>query len=162
MRRVLQRGAAICAGLALVAPAALGQVLIGGGAGMVYGPLVPVVPWPGMLYAPAPYVLVDPWLVTPFAPRSPDLWPSCYRYGRCSAAEIAAYRYRLERLERLAPSAPPDALRPDLLWPRSSIVPPTPEENIRPEFRGASVPREEYLESGRPIGARAGDPVKPQ
>jgi hypothetical protein len=139
--------------------------------GLVYGPLAPVAPWPGVLYAPwpgvlyppAPYVPADPWLVTPFLPRSPETWPSCYRYGRCSAAEIAAYRYRVDRLERLAPSAPTDARMGG--WPssRPPIAPPTPEENIRPEFRGASVLREEYAESGRPLGERAppADRVKP-
>lgn len=148
------RWGAMLGALALNAPAALGQVAIGSGAGIVYGPLVPVAPWTGVLYAPAPYVLADPWLA---APRSAETSPSCYRYGRCSAAEIAAHRHRVDRLERLAPSAPADPRAWDPYLTRPPLPPPTPEENIRPEYRGAGVVREEFAGSGRPVA-----PVKPE
>jgi hypothetical protein len=164
IRRLLRLGAATGAVLALAAPPALGQVVIGGGAGIVYGPWVPIPfwpgalygPWPGVLYAPAPYVLVDPWVAAPLLPRDPETWPSCYRYGRCSAAEIARYRHRVDRLERLAPSAPADPQTWEPYGWRAPLVPPTPEENIHPEYRGASVVREEYAGSGRPV-----EPAKP-
>jgi hypothetical protein len=164
MTRVMQRCAVICAALALIAPAALAQVAVAGGAAIVYGPLAPIAPWPGVLYPPAPYMLVDPWLAAPLVPRSPGNLPSCYRYGRCSAAEIAAYRYRIDRLERLAPSAPADPRAWDPQPARLPLAPPTPEENIRPEFRGAGLVREEYAGSGRPVGERARPeaPVKPE
>jgi hypothetical protein len=138
--------AVLCAG-----PAS-GQVVIWGGAGVVYGGYGPYLyggylPYPYGVYG--PYAIVDPWAVMPLVPRSPDTWPSCYRYGRCSTADIAAYRYRVDRLERLAPSAPVDAAAPRGPL-RPSAPPPTAEEDIRPEYREASVVREEYRETGRP------------
>lgn len=155
-------GGAVGAALALVTPAAFGQVVIGGGAGIVYGPVMPVVPWAGAVYGPwpgvvypAPYVVVEPWFATPYLPRSPDTWPSCYRYGRCSAAEIGAYRHRVDRLERLAPAAPADPRTWDVQSARP-LAPPTPEENIRPEYRGAGTVREEYAGTGQPVS-----PLKP-
>lgn len=96
-------------------------------------------------------MIVDPWAAMPLVPRSPDTWPSCYRYGRCSPADLAAYR--VERLERLAPSAPADAPVLDPLQP-SGPPPPTAKEDIRPEFRGVCVAKVEYRESGRPIDGR--------
>ncbi len=145
----MQRAATLlCAALSFAAQPAFGQVVIGGGAGIVYGGYGPP------LYGGyAPYAIVDPWATAPLVPRSPETWPSCYRYGRCSPAEMAAYRYRVERLERLAPAAPPDTSvqhQPGPFVP----PPPTAEQDIRPEFRGSSVVKEEYRESGRPIDGR--------
>lgn len=164
MRRVLRLGAGIGAALMLAPPAALAQVVVGGGMGIVYGPVAPLAPWPGALYAPAPYVLVDPWFSAPLLPRNPETWPSCYRYGRCSAAEIATYRHRVDRLERLAPSAPADPRTADPHAARPVLVAPTPEENIRPEFRETSLVREEYAGSGRPVreSTRPESQVKPE
>jgi len=138
----------LCAALACAAQPASGQVVIGGGAGVWYGGYGPY-PYGGY----APYVIIDPWAAGPRVPRNPDTWPSCYRYGRCSAADISAYRHRVERLERLAPSAPPDTAawqQPRLFVP----PPPTAEEEIRPEYRGSSVMKDEYRESGRPLDGR--------
>ena len=42
----------------------------------------------------------------------------------------------------------PPRFRPGRDYP--AYVEPTPEENIRPEYRGSSLPREEFSESGRP------------
>jgi hypothetical protein len=143
----------LCAALSFAAPPAFGQVVIGGSAGMVYGGYgAPV--YGGPVYGGyAPYAIVDPWAAAPLVPRGPDTLPSCYRYGRCSPADMAAYRYRVERLERLAPSAPPDASAHHQSGP---FVPPPPtaEQDIRPEYRGSSVVKEEYRESGRPIDGR--------
>lgn len=139
----------LCAALPFAALPAIGQVVIGGGAGVGYGG------YGRYMYGGyGPYVIVDPWASVPLVPRSPDTWPACYRYGRCSPADIAAYRYRVDRLERLAPSVPPDA--PAQGYPQPSVPPPPPtaELDIRPEFRGASVIREEYRESGRPVDGR--------
>jgi hypothetical protein len=145
----------LTAALSFGAPPASGQVVIGGGAGVVYGGYGPHVGYGPYLYGGyAPYAIVDPWAAVPLVPRSPDTWPSCYRYGRCSPADIAAYRYRVDRLERLAPSAPADAPGQDLFRPSGPPPPPTAEEDIRPEYRGASVVKEEYRESGRPIDGR--------
>ena len=139
----------LCAALALAAFPAFGQVVIGGGAGAVYGRYG--------LYgygAHGPYVIIDPWAGVPLVPRSPDTLPSCYRYGRCSAADIAAYRYRVERLERLAPSAPSDMSGQGHFQPSVPPPPPTAEQDIRPEFRGSSVVKEQYRDTGGPIDGR--------
>jgi hypothetical protein len=147
--------------LALVTGPALAQVVVGGGAGIVYGPYpygafapygiggagVSYGPYPYGVYA--PYGAVEPWAGV--GPRYPDATPSCYRYGRCTPAEVAAYRYRVERLDRLAPAAPPEAALPEPLRPPP---PPTAVEDIRPEYRGASVVKEEYRDSGRPVDGR--------
>jgi len=130
--------------LAFAALPAHGQVVIGGG---VYGGYAP---YP---YGPyAPYVIVDPWATIPPA-RVPDVTPACYRYGRCSTAEAAAYRRRAEQLDRLAPAAPAAPAAVTRSGP-GPLPPPTAEQEIRPEFRGASVVREEYRDSGRPIAGR--------
>ena len=162
----MRRAAVLLAAALGFAPQTVwGQVVIGGSAGMAYGGYGPYPPYSGYGpplyggYAPygyggyAPYVLIDPWSAAPLAPRSPDALPSCYRYGRCSPAEMAAYRYRVERLDRLAPSAPPDTLVPHASGPYA-LPPPTADEDIRPEYRDASVVKEEYRESGRPIDGR--------
>jgi hypothetical protein len=156
--------ALLCAALSFAAQPAFGQVAIGGGAGVVYGGGAGVV-FGGYGrywyrgYAPyfyggyAPYVIVEPWAMAPLVPRIPDALPSCYRYGRCSPADMANYRYRTERLDRLAPTSPPDTAALDRPRPHAP-PPPTAEQDIRPEFRGSSVVREEYRESGRPIDGR--------
>lgn len=92
------------------------------------------------------------WPVAPLAPylhRHPD-GLACYRYGRCSVADIRAHWDRLDRLDRLAPTAEAPSPPPDLNSWRIHPQPitPTPEENIRPEHRGASLPREEFSGSG--------------
>ena len=139
----------LCAALAFAALPAFGQALIRGGVGVGYGGYGPFV-YGGY----GPYVIVDPWARAPFVPRSPDTWPSCYRYGRCSSADIAAYRYRVERIERLAPSAPSDVPAQGHFQPSAPPPPPTAEQDIRPEFRGSSVVKEAYRDSGRPIDGR--------
>ena len=141
------------AGLWLLALAACGairtaeaQVVIFGGVGFAYGPypvapvvLVPLVPYPWAWPYPDPL-------------RFSDGLPSCYRFGRCSLRDIEFYRDRPHRLERLAPAAP-DGTAPRFQQDgnhRASVAP-TPEENIRPEYRGVSLPREEFSGSGRPL-----------
>jgi hypothetical protein len=64
---------------------------------------------------------------------------------------VAAYRYRAERLDRLAPAAPPGA---EALHSFRPPAPPTAVEDIRPEYRDSSVVKEEYRESGRPVDGR--------
>ena len=133
--------------LALLAFAALpahGQVVMGGGAYGAFG----FIPYSAY----GTYWIVDPW-ATAVPPRLSDVSPACYRYGRCSPAEVAAYRFRAERLDRLAPAAPPDPIAVPRYGP-GAMPPPTAEEDIRPEYRGSSVMREAYRESGRPIDGR--------
>lgn len=134
--------------LAALPGLASAQLVIGLGAGVVYGPVlapvyglyapVVVVPYPfygygGVLYPP---------------PRTDGL-PSCYRAGRCTLADLYALGGRPDRLDRLAPTAP-DAPYAAHTFERPTGVPPTAVEEIRPEYRSASVPREEYRESGTP------------
>jgi hypothetical protein len=142
------------AGLLAAMPAfALAQVAIGLGAGVVYGPVLAPVPVYG-LYAPVvvvPYVPLYGYGGAGFLyppPRSDGL-PSCYRAGRCTLADLYALGGRPDRLDRLAPTAPdpPYAGRP---LDRPANVPPTAAEEIQPEYRGASVPREEFKDSGTP------------
>jgi hypothetical protein len=136
--------ALLCAALSFAAPPVSGQVVIGGNPAIVYGG------YPYRVYA--PYAIVDPWATVPGVPRIPDAAPACYRIGRCSPADVAAYRYRVERLDRLAPAAPPETRAPDPIRPPSP--PPTAVEDIRPEYQGSSMGREEYRKSGRPIDGR--------
>jgi hypothetical protein len=146
-------GAGMLAALALVAtPRAEAQTMTGG-VGLGYGvyPVAPVVLVP--LY---PY----PYGVYPDPLRFSDELPSCYRFGRCTLRDLELFRDRPNRLDRLAPAAP--GLKPPAAgaappftggqWepPSRAAVQPTPEENIRPEYRGASVPRAEFSESGKP------------
>lgn len=149
--------------LALFAFAALpayGQVVIGGGvyggyAPHAYAPYGPL-PYGAFGFVPygayAPYGIVDPWAAA-VPPRLSDVSPACYRYGRCSPGEVAAYRYRAERLDRLAPSAPADPIATPRNGPRA-MPPPTAEEDIRPEYRDSSVVREAYRDTGRPVDGR--------
>jgi hypothetical protein len=130
--------------------AAPAQVAIGVGGGVVYGP---VVASPYALYAPVvvvPYSLAPGYGAFPLqsVPRSEGL-PSCYRAGRCTAAELYAVGARQDRLDRLAPSAPdaPQAGRPT---GTPSNAAPTAESEIQPAYRGASLPRDEFRESGTP------------
>jgi len=143
-------------GLAVIAPT-FGQVVVGGAVGYGYwmAPLpvvpLPVVPLYSYAFPYGGYFFPDPL-------RFEDGLPSCYRYGRCSLRDIEFFRDRPHRLERLAP-APPSA-NPAVdygapLW-GFGYVPPTPEENIQPEYRGASQPRAEFERSGQPLAPAAG------
>jgi len=136
-------------GLAVATPA-FGQVAVGGGVGYGYW-MAPVVPLYSYPYPYGGYFFPDPL-------RFEDDLPSCYRYGRCSLRDIERFRDRPYRLERLAP-APPVA-NPPVDYGASpwgfGYAPPTPEENIQPEYRGASQPRAEFEESGQPIAPAAG------
>ena len=131
------------AALSLVAALGAEAQVMAGGVGLGYGvyPAAPVVFVP--LY-PSPYGgYPDPLRFT-------DELPSCYRFGRCTLRDIELFRDRPHRLERLAPAAPEGALHAGPDRPGRAAVAPTPEENIRPEYRGASVPRAEFSESGMP------------
>jgi len=138
-------------GLAVIAPAS-GQVVVGGGVGYGYWMVpVPVVPLYAYPYPYGGYSFPDPL-------RFEDGLPSCYRVGRCSLRDIEFFRDRPHRLERLAPAVPganPPADYGASPW-GFGYVPPTPEENIQPEYRGASQPRAEFEESGQPIAPAAG------
>lgn len=148
------RRAALLAVLAVLAAAssapARAQVAIGLGAGIVYGPLVPA-PVYG-LYAPivvVPVPLYGYGAGLLYPPPRTDGLPSCYRAGRCTAADLYALGGRPDRLDRLAPT-PPEPPYAGQTFGLPANVPPTPESEIRPEYRGASVPRGEFEESGRP------------
>jgi hypothetical protein len=134
------RGILAALALAATLPAAA-QAMVGG-VGVGYGtyPVAPVVIVP---LHPLPYGIYPDL-------RFADELPSCYRVGRCSLRDIDRLVDRLNRLERLAPAAPQAA--PGAVTTRLSrgTVVPTPEEEIRAEYRGASVPRAEFSESGRP------------
>jgi len=147
-------GAGVLAALALAsAPHAEAQVAAGVGPGYGVYPVAPVVLAPLYPYPYGGYLVPDPLRFT-------DDLPSCYRFGRCSLRDLELFRDRPHRLERLAPTAP--GLKPPAAdaappftggqWerPNRADVAPTPEENIRPEYRGASLPRAEFSESGRP------------
>jgi hypothetical protein len=144
---VKRTAARLCVALSFAGQPAFGQVVIGGNAGIVYGGYGPY-PYGGY----APYAIVDPWATVPGVPRIPDAAPSCYRYGRCSPAEVAAYRYRVERLDRLAPAAPPGPEAFNSF--RLPAPPPTAVEDILPQYRESSVVKEQYREGGRPIDGR--------
>jgi len=140
----LRIGACVFAGIALSAPRAEAQ-LVTGGVSLGYGVhavapfvLVPLYPYPY-----GGHLVADPLRFT-------DDLPSCYRFGRCSLRDLERFRDRPHRLERLAPAAPGSAPRAERQPPSRAAVEPTPQENIRPEFRGASVPRAEFSESGKP------------
>ncbi len=119
--------------------------VVTGGVGLGYGiyPVAPVVALPLYAYPyGGGYIYPDPL-------RFGDGLPSCYRFGRCSLRELELFRDRPHRLDRLAPAAPDGAPRLQPEPPRRAVAP-TPEENIRPEYRGASVPRAEFSGSGTP------------
>jgi len=132
-------GAGMLAALALVAAEA--QVVTGG-VGLGYG-VYPVAPVPLHPYPYGGYLYPDPL-------RFSENLPSCYRFGRCTLRELELFRDRPNRLDRLAPGAPSGAPHAGSAPPSRAVVAPTPEENIRPEYRGASVPRAEFSESGKP------------
>jgi len=145
------------AGLAAALPAfAPAQVVMGLGAGAAYGPLLAPVPAYG-LYAPVvgvPYPIYGygygyggaGFLYPP--PRT-DALPSCYRAGRCTLEDLYALGGRPNRLDRLAPTAP-DPPYAGRAFERPANVPPTAENEIQPQYRGASVPRDEFKDSGTP------------
>jgi hypothetical protein len=141
--------AALCVALPASVPA---QMAIGLGARAVYGPVVAPGPVYG-LYAPGvvvPYPLYGyggaGYLYPP--PRTDGL-PSCYRAGRCTLTDLYALGGRPDRLDRLAPTPPdpPPAGRP---LDRPANVRPTAADEIQPAYRGASLPRDEFRESGTP------------
>lgn len=137
----IRTGAGILAALALAAVLRAEAQVVTGGVGYGVHPVAPIVLVP--LY-PYPYgVYADPLRFT-------ESLPACYRFGRCSLRDIELFRDRLHRLERLAPAAPGGAPHAGAELPSRAAVAPTPEENIRPEYRGASVPRAEFSESGQP------------
>ena len=105
----------------------------------LYAPVV-VVPYPLYGYGGAGFI---------YPPPRTDGLPSCYRAGRCTLADLYALGGRPDRLDRLAPTAPdlPQAGRP---LDRPANVPPTAVDEIQPAYRGASVPRDEFKESGTP------------
>jgi hypothetical protein len=147
----LRIGAAVFVALAVAGPPhADAQVAVGGGLGvypLAPAGMVPFYPYAyGGVFYPYPYGGV----LYPDPARFTDDLPSCYRFGRCSLRDVERFRERLHRLERLAPAAPAGAPRAE--WerlPRANVAP-TPEENIRPEYRSASLPREEFSASGTP------------
>jgi len=140
-------------GLFAALPAlAVAQVAIGLGAGVAYGPILAPVPVYG-LYAP---VVVVPYPLYGYGgagvlypPPRTDGLPSCYRAGRCTLADLYALGGRPDRLDRLAPTAP-DPPYAGRAFDRPANVPPTAADEIQPEYRGASVPREEFKDSGTP------------
>jgi hypothetical protein len=131
------------AALALAATLRAEAQIVAGGAGLGYG-----------IYPSAPLVFVPlypyPYGVYPDPLRFTDELPSCYRFGRCTLRDLELFRDRPHRLDRLAPAAPDGAPHAGPERPSRAAVAPTPEENIRPEYRGASVPRAEFSESGKP------------
>jgi hypothetical protein len=103
---------------------------------------------------PPPAVIVPSYFYGAYrfaAPLAADPLP-CFRFGRCNAFELYLFRGRPERLDRLAPAAPPSGFPPPVQL--RNVFPPdvarTPDENIVPEYRGRSLPREDYGESGKP------------
>jgi len=79
-------------------------------------------------------------------------YASCYRIGRCSALDLYRFRNRPNRLTRLAPQAPSDAVEGNGWNPyRWVLVPITPDENILPDYRDAGQVRAEYRTVGMPI-----------
>ena len=138
-------GAGMLAVLALVATPRAEAQTVTGGVGLGYGvyPGTPAVFVPLYPYPYGGYLHPDPL-------RFADDLPSCYRFGRCTLRELELFRDRPYRLDRLAPAAPGGAPHAGSAPPSRAAVAPTPEENIRPEYRGASVPRAEFSESGKP------------
>ena len=115
------------------------------GAGVGYGVPLYGAPWAGW-----PYPGAAAW--HPDYYRAPGIAPSCLRIGRCTVAEMEYYYRQPQTLERRAP-APPEGI--DRSMPPAHLfgpgVGPTPDEAVRPEYRGVSRPREEFSESGKPI-----------
>jgi hypothetical protein len=135
-------GVGMLAALALAGALRAEAQIVAGGRGYGYG----VYPAPVVLVPLYPYS----YGAYPDPLRFTDELPACYRFGRCSLRDIELFRDRPHRLERLAPAAPAGAPHAGAELPTRAAVAPTPEENIRPEYRGASVPRAEFSESGRP------------
>lgn len=101
-------------------------------------------------------VIVGPWW-TPFGMIAPpaviyDPWGRCLTPMNCPDYEqMRRFLDRYERNygQRFLPDRPPPSLP---AGPRD--VPPTPEGNIQPAYRGASQVRPEFGESGAPRGDR--------
>jgi hypothetical protein len=102
---------------------------------------------PTMMQLVPPYEPPVPHEVAPGVP-----YASCYRIGRCSVLDLYRFRDRPNRLTRLAPEPPPDTVAGPAWIPYQwFLVPITPEQNIRPQYRAASQVRDEYRDVGRPI-----------
>ena len=74
--------------------------------------------------------------------------PACYRVGRCSAYDLYRFRDRPNWLTRLAPEPPAEQPSIHYVW---FLVPVTPEENILPKYRTASLVRDEYRAVGEAL-----------
>lgn len=74
--------------------------------------------------------------------------PGCIRVGRCSAFDLYRFRDRPNWLTRLAPEVPAELPSINYVW---SLVPVTPAENILPEYRTASLVRDEYRAVGEAL-----------
>lgn len=68
-------------------------------------------------------------------------YDACYLYGRCSADDLRQLRDRMQRLDRVSPQAPEP--EPPRAVEQRAHIPPTPVDQIRPEYQGASQLREE-------------------
>ena len=122
---------------------------------------VPLVPAEGqVMYGRAGFVIA-PWIYYP--PRIPyapfatieesvlyfESAEACLRVGRCTTLDVYLFQGQVNRLQRLAPIPPPQ----EASWfphARPRPVPPTPEQDIVPEYRSASQVRSEYVDVGRP------------
>lgn len=134
-------GAGVLTALAVVAAPCAAAQIVTGRAGLGYGL------YPGAVLAP---LYAYPYGVYPDPLRFTEGLPACYRFGRCTLRDLELFRDRPHRLDRLAPAAPGGSPHVGAEPPGRAAVAPTPEANIRPEYRGASVPRAEFSESGRP------------
>jgi hypothetical protein len=153
--------ALVAAGLVCAAMPALAQVVVVGGGVWLGGGA-----WYGapLLWSPAPVPWPHAGAWHPYAApsanyRSPDHAPSCLRIGRCTVAELQYYYRRPETLERRAPTAPEPAFDATLYVPigRPGIAP-TSDEAVQPEYQGASLPRDAFSESGKPLERGADAP----
>ena len=124
--------------------AAEAQIVYGAGTGFYYG-----VPLGGSSWS-WPYAGLGAWY--PNAYRLPGIAPSCLRVGRCAVSEMEYYYRQPHIFERRAPAAPEaSSYGSQPVYVFGPDVGPTPDEAVRPEYRGASRPREAYSESGRPL-----------
>jgi hypothetical protein len=140
-----RRIALLLASTLCTAAPAPAQVAVGGGIG--YGSPVIVVPVP----------IVVPLASDRYAypgVRAPGVAPSCLRIGRCTPSDLEVYYSRPEALERRAPGASgPSGDAPFETRIFAPGVKATPEDEVRPEYRGASLPREEFEASGKPLAS---------
>jgi hypothetical protein len=154
--------ALLAAGLACAAVPVGAEVVASGGlwygAPLLWAPAPILWPYPGAWY---PYAAPSavPYAAPSVNYRAPDFAPSCLRIGRCTVEEVQFYYRRPEVLERRAPTAPetPSAAPPFVpVFPHGVV--PTSDEAVQPAYRGASLPREEFSESGMPLDGDANGP----